>query len=120
MLQVIKKLLTKVIDDIDAGNSELSQEEMFQVVDILKRYNFRDKVISKYQAYTYLNISRAQFDKLVREGALPRGKKVEGFKELQWNIKEIKEYGKRRAEAIERKQHNAEADMCLSGSKRRG
>ena len=103
MLQVIKKLLTKVIDDIDAGNSELSQEEMFQVVDALKRYNFRDRYISKYQAYTYLNISRAKFDNLVREGVMPRGKKVEGFKELQWSLKEVKEYGKRRAQAVERK-----------------
>ena len=39
MLQVIKRLLLKVVDDIDAGNSELSQEEMYQVVDALKRYN---------------------------------------------------------------------------------
>lgn len=95
MLQIIKKLLLKVVDDIDSGNSELSQQEMLEVVDALKRYNFRDKYISKYQAFTYLNISRAKFDSLVREGALPRGKKIEGFKELQWSLKEIKEYGKR-------------------------
>lgn len=95
MLQVIKKLLLRIVDDIDAGNSELSQQEMLEVVDALKRYNFRDKYISKYQAFTYLNISRAKFDGLVRDGALPRGKKIEGFKELQWSLKEIKEYGKR-------------------------
>ena len=100
MLQVIKKLLLKIVDDIDAGNSELSQKEMVEIVEALKRYNFRDKYISKYQAYTYLNISRATFDRLVREGELPRGKKVEGFKELQWSLKEIKDYGKRRAETF--------------------
>lgn len=92
MLQVIKKLLLKIVDDIDAGNSELSEKEMFEVVDALKRYNFREKYISKYQAYTYLNISRSKFDSLVREGKLPRGKKVEGFKELQWSVKDIKQY----------------------------
>ena len=95
MLQIIKKQLLKVVDDIDSGNSELSQQEMGEVVDVLQRYNFRDKYISKYQAFTYLNISRAKFDNLVREGVLPRGKKVEGFKELQWSLKEIKEYGKK-------------------------
>lgn len=94
MLQVIKKLLLKIVDDIDAGNSELSEKEMFEVVDALKRYNFREKYISKYQAYTYLNISRAKFDNLVREGRLPRGKKIEGFKELQWSLKEIKDFNK--------------------------
>lgn len=95
MLQVIKKLLLKVVDDIDSGNSELSQQEMGEVVDALQRYNFRDKYISKYQAYTYLNISRAKFDNLVRSGELPRGKKVQGFRELQWSLKEIKEYSKK-------------------------
>lgn len=95
MLQVIKKLLLKVVDDIDTGNTELSQQEMGEVVDVLQRYNFRDKYISKYQAYTYLNISRAKFDNLVRSGELPRGKKVQGFRELQWSLKEIKEYSKK-------------------------
>lgn len=91
MLQVIKRLLLKIIDDIDAGNSEMSEKELYEVTDLLKKYNFRDKYISKYQAYTYLNISRAKFDSLVREGVLPRGKKIEGFKELQWSLKEIKD-----------------------------
>ena len=95
MLQVIKRLLLKIIDDIDAGNSEMSEKELYEVTDLLKRYNFRDKYISKYQAYTYLNISRAKFDNLVRDGVLPRGKKIEGFKELQWSLKDIKEYGKK-------------------------
>lgn len=87
--------MLKIVDDIDAGNSEMSEKELYEVTDLLKRYNFRDKYISKYQAFTYLNISRAKFDNLVKEGILPRGKKVEGFKELQWSLKEIKEYGKK-------------------------
>ena len=87
--------MLKIIDDIDAGNSEMSEKELYEVTDLLKRYNFRDKYISKYQAYTYLNISRAKFDNLVRDGVLPRGKKIEGFKELQWSLKDIKEYGKK-------------------------
>ena len=95
MLKVLKKQLLRIVDDIDAGNSEMSEKELYEVTDLLKRYNFRDKYISKYQAYTYLNIRRAKFDNLVREGVLPRGKKVEGFKELQWSLKEIKEYGKK-------------------------
>ena len=87
--------MLKIVDDIDAGNSEMSEKELYEVTDLLKRYNFRDKYISKYQAFTYLNISRAKFDNLVKEGILPRGKKIEGFKELQWSLKEIKEYGKK-------------------------
>ena len=95
MLRILKKQLLKIVDDIDVGNSEISDEDAVQIAEFLKRFNSRDKMISKYQAYTYLNIRRAKFDNLVREGVLPRGKKVEGFKELQWSLKEIKEYGKR-------------------------
>ena len=82
MLEVLRKHLLRIVDDIDAGNSELSESELYDVVDLLKRYNFRDKYISKYQAYTYLNIRRAKFDNLVREGVLPRGKKIEGIQRI--------------------------------------
>jgi predicted DNA-binding transcriptional regulator AlpA len=100
--------LLKIIDDIDAGNSEMSEKELYEVTDLLKRYNFRDKYISKYQAYIYLNISRAKFDNLVRKGILPRGKKIEGFKELQWSLKEIKDAKRRRdTDVVKGKQSNA-------------
>ena len=38
--------------------------------------------LSKAQACEYLNLSRSRFDSLIREGRIPRGKKVKGFKEL--------------------------------------
>ena len=91
MLQLIKKHLLRIVDDIDADNTNLSENEQIELAEFLKKFNYRDKFISKYQAYTYLNMSRAQFDKLIREGVLPKGKKVEGFKELQWSLKEIKD-----------------------------
>lgn len=98
MLEIIRKYLSQIIDDIDSGNSNLTEEEELELIGFLRKFNSRDKYISKYQAYTYLNISRATFDNLVRDGALPKGRKVEGFKELQWSLKEIKDYGKRRNE----------------------
>ena len=101
MLQIIKKLLLSIVDDIDSGNSNASEEELLQVVSLLKEAVRKDNPMSKYQAYTYLNISRATFDNLVREGKLPKGKKVQGFKELQWYKKDLIKYnknGKRRTE----------------------
>ena len=91
MLQAIKRELLRIVDDIDTGNTNLNEKEQMEIAKFLQKFNFRDKFISKYQAFTYLNISRAHFDNLVREGILPRGKKVEGFKELQWSLKEIKD-----------------------------
>lgn len=89
MLQTIKKLLLNIIDDIDAGNSNADEEELLQIVSALRKYTRKDMPMSKYQAYTYLNISRATFDNLVRDGKLPPGKKIVGFKELVWYKKDL-------------------------------
>ena len=47
---------------------------------------------SKESACKYLNISRATFDNLVRDGKLPKGHKEVGFKELSWSKYELDEY----------------------------
>ena len=86
---MIKKYLLKLVDDIDAGNSNITEEEAVELVDTLKRLTDRQKRLSKYEACRYLNISRATFDNYVREGKLPRGTKEAGFKELSWTIKEL-------------------------------
>ena len=88
-MQVIKNQLLKIVDDIDAGNSNVNEEEAIQIAKTLKEYTRKDIQMSKYQAYTYLNISRATFDGLVRGGVIPRGKKVAGFKELRWSKKDL-------------------------------
>lgn len=80
----------KIVDDIDAGNSNIDDEEALKVINTLKEAIRKDVPMSKYQAYTYLGISRASFDNLVRAGKIPKGKKVAGFKELQWYKKDLK------------------------------
>lgn len=90
MLQAIKQQLLRIVDDIDAGNSNIDEDEALKLVKALKQYSRKDMPMSKYQAYTYLGISRATFDNLVRGGKLPRGRKVPGFRELQWYKKDLK------------------------------
>lgn len=95
MLQAVKKELQLIIDNIDSGNSNLTEEECITIVDTIKRLSQKERLISKYQAYTYLNVSRATFDRMVQEGRLPKGKKIAGFKELFWNERQIKDYIKK-------------------------
>ena len=90
MLTVIKKILSQLIDDIDAGNSNLSESECVQIIDTLKSVS--DPYVSKYEACQMLGASRATFDNLVREGKLPRGTKRKGFKELAWKKHDIIKY----------------------------
>lgn len=89
MLQTIKKILLGIIDDIDAGNSNADEEELYEIVKVLKEMVRKDVPMSKYQAYTYLNVSRATFDNMVRDGKIPKGKKTAGYKELSWEKKDL-------------------------------
>ena len=90
MMNIIKSLLQNCIDRIDSGNSNLSADEEIEVIQLLKKYTDKDKKLSKYQACKYLNMSRATFDKYVREGKIPKGKKEAGFKEIFWNESELR------------------------------
>lgn len=95
MLKIIRELLLKIVDNIDAGNSNLSEDEALQAIDYLKKLTNKEKRLSKYEACRYLNISRATFDNYVRAGKLPRGKHEEGFKELSWTQKDLDEFIKK-------------------------
>lgn len=89
-LKLIKILLNFFIDKIDAGTCDLDEQELDEIIDTLQKINAT--YLSKYQAYTYLNVSRATFDNLVADGKLPQGKKVAGFKELMWEKQDIVKY----------------------------
>lgn len=89
MLKIIRNLLVKIIQDIDSGNSNISEEESLNIIKIIKSFTDKTKRLSKYQACQYLNVSRATFDNYVREGKLPKGQKESGFKELSWTEKDL-------------------------------
>ena len=90
MINLIRSLLQNFIDRIDTGNSNLSAEEEIEIIELLKKYTDKDRKLSKYQARTYLNMSRATFDKYIRDGKIPKGKKEAGFKEIFWNESELR------------------------------
>jgi len=95
MLNVLKNLLVDIIDDIECGNSNISEEDEFKIVELLRSYTRKDVPMSKYQAYTFLNMSRATFDNYIKEGKLPKGRKLAGFKELIWYKRDLIEYIKK-------------------------
>lgn len=89
---MIRKYLLKLVDDIDAGNSNLTEKEAVELVGTLKRLTDRQKRLSKYEACRYINVSRATFDNYIRDGKLPRGTKEAGFRELSWSRKELDKF----------------------------
>lgn len=84
MLQLIKKLLEQIIEDIDAGHSNASYEDQVKIIHFIQNMIDKDQRMSKIQACDYLGVSRATFDNYVKNGWIPRGEKQDGFKELSW------------------------------------
>ena len=95
MLRIIRSLLIKIVDDIDAGNSNITEDEANELINTLKELTDKEKRLSKYAACRYLNVSRATFDNYVREGKLPKGKHEIGFKELSWSRKDLDNFVKK-------------------------
>lgn len=87
MNEIIPQALIQLAEDMKVGNSNLSEEQEVKLIEFLR--DLRDNGMSKYSAYTYLNISRATFDNYVAEGKIPQGQKVIGFKELRWFKKDL-------------------------------
>ena len=85
MLKIIRDLLQKFIDDIDANNTNLSCEQQCDIIRILSNVNAgQSNEMNKTQAADYLGVSRATFDNYVRDGFIPKGKQIGSFKELRW------------------------------------
>lgn len=85
MLNVIRTLLQKFIDDMDADNTNISYDQQCQILRILSNVDAgQDNEMNKTQAADYLGVCRATFDNYVRDGYIPKGKQVGNFKELRW------------------------------------
>lgn len=80
-------MLRKIANDLDSGMYQSSDEEVSTVISQLAQFNTNR--LSKAQACDYLGISRSTFDDRVKRGLIPKGKKVQGFKELSWAQAEL-------------------------------
>jgi predicted DNA-binding transcriptional regulator AlpA len=89
LIKAIRDSLVTIVKLIDDGDCNISEAEADELVATLRKYTFKDKRVSKYQACKYLNISRATFDNYVSNGWIPKGTHQQGFKELSWSQKDL-------------------------------
>ena len=90
MLQLIKTALQQFIDDIDSGNSNISEQQQQELLNVVYRIN--SKELSKIESASYIGVSRATFDNYITKGLIPKGHKRQGFKELSWNKSDLDKY----------------------------
>lgn len=81
MLELIKQGLQQIINNIDSGNSNITEEEGIKLLDYINRITNTQEKLSVYQACKFLGIGRSTFDLWVKEGKIPEGRKQQGFKE---------------------------------------
>lgn len=91
-LRVLRDLLEECINNIDAGNSNHSEEELDSIIKDLTKLNRGIKRISKREACErILHCSPSTFDNYLKIGLIPPGHKEYGFKELSWSEKDFDE-----------------------------
>lgn len=91
-LRVLRGLLEECINNIDAGNSNHSEEELDSIIKDLTKLNRGIKRISKREACErILHCSPSTFDNYLKIGLIPPGHKEYGFKELSWSEKDFDE-----------------------------
>lgn len=89
-IKLLRQVLANIIDDIDAGNSNITEEECNDVIESLSILNKGIKRISKREACDrILKCSSATFDNYLKLGLIPKGQKTLGFKELSWCEKDF-------------------------------
>lgn len=103
LLKIIREILSNIINNIDSGNSNITDNDAVEIIKTLRSYTDKTQKLSKYQACQYLNVSRASFDNYVREGLLPKGSKESGFKELFWQVKDLDNFIKSRSNGNKKK-----------------
>lgn len=89
-LKILRKVLEEAINNIDAGNSNHSDDELDDIISSLTKLNRGIKRISKREACErILHCSPSSFDNYIKLGLIPRGHKEYGFKELSWSEKDF-------------------------------
>lgn len=82
--EIVARLLHQYADNIASNNSNLTEEQAANILSLIVHIE-----MSKEEICDYLNLSRSRFDDLVREGKLPRGKKVKHKNNLVWYKDEV-------------------------------
>lgn len=90
MLNILKSALIQLINDIDSGNTNISESEEQEIINLIQRISSTE--LSKLESADYIGVSRATFDNYIRNGWIPRGKKRRGFNELSWSKHDLDKF----------------------------
>lgn len=82
MLKIIRDLLQQKIDDIDTGNSYISENQQEEVIEFLCKISSNKLNIT--EAADYIGKSKSTFNNYVKKGLIPKGEKDRGDSKFFW------------------------------------
>ena len=77
--KLLAKYMRETADKLDAGNTYLSEQEQQEILAMLTH-----TAMSAEEVCIYLNCSRPTLTNYIRDGVVPKGRKLRGRKELVW------------------------------------
>ncbi len=89
-MNIIRNILQQFINDIDSGNSNITEKEQLELLEVLQKIN--SKELSKIEAANYIGVCRATFDNYIKRGLIPEGKKRQGVNALFWNKHDLDKF----------------------------
>lgn len=90
MITLIKNILRQLLNDLDSGNSNISESEQKEILNLIEKLSIKE--FSKLESADYIGVSRATFDNYIKQGLIPPGIKRRGFKELRWNKSDLDKF----------------------------
>lgn len=87
--KILAHLLRNLADNIDAGNSNITEDEMMSLCELINNVSNPNEKISKYKTADLLGVNHKTVDYYVKKGYIPHGKQEVGFKEIFWYKKDI-------------------------------
>lgn len=104
-IAILASLLRSVADNLDAGNSNITEDEMLEICELISNSSNPEEKISKYQTADLLGVNHKTVDYYVRKGYIPHGRQEIGFKEIFWYKKDILKF-KEEKESKKKKDNN--------------
>lgn len=90
MNNIIKLILNQIIKDLDSGNSNISEEQQEEIINLYQRMSLKE--MTKVESANYIGVSRATFDNYISKGIIPKGSKRPGLSNLMWSKSDLDKY----------------------------
>lgn len=90
MLSTIRALLSQFINDIDSGNSNISEGQQEEIINLLTKLT--SQKLTKVESANYIGVCRATFDNYIDKNLIPEGEKRQGCNTLFWNKSDLDKF----------------------------